>query len=320
LEPLPRRFPNPPAAGTATEPAGVHPAWDQALANIPEAWQKPIRDQIAAQERESQRALEQARGASVPESWKGLFEEAQQAQLSPEDLVNAYNGQQQLYAAMMSDPDQFLADIHEQIDQAVAAGQITRKAGAQAKANATAQVTDAVNDADELLTPEQQQLRDLQAWKDQQEQAAQSYQEQQAAFQQQQIADNEAQTFIDTVHNAFDSDPALAGANAATRQIAAQVASGLIDSDPTGRLTYDQAIGAALNQLREQLGWQGAPVPAENVQPQVPNLAAAIGGGTQGVPTQGAAQFDLKTQDGRDARDAALVAAIEQMNAQGATR
>jgi hypothetical protein len=124
----------------------------------------------------------------------------------------------------------------------------------------------------------------------------------------------EADTFIETVHAAFDNDPQLAGANAQTRQIAAQVAAGYLDNDQTGTLTYDAAIGQALQQLRETLGWQGAP--AQQQPGQTPaNPAAAIGGGGPAPATPGVPKFDLTTVEGREARDAWLTQAAMEYNA-----
>lgn len=305
-----------PPAPAPNEPPAVHPAWDKALEGIPELWQKPVREQIKATEAEYQRAIEQARSGGVPEDWRGLYQQAQEAGLSPDDLVGGYIAQQNLLQAMVEDPDQFVADISAQIDAAVAAGQLTRKEGAALKRDAAGAAAEA--GADDLLTPEQKQLQELQQridardqWEAQQQQEWATQQEQQ---QMQEIADQEAGNFIDAVMSAFDNDPALAGAAAGTRQIAAQVANGLLDADPTGSLSYEAAAAQAIALLKEQLGWQGAP----GGQQGQPSAAQAIGGGGTAPLGQQPAKFDLSTPEGRDQRDAALVSYLQAQNAAGA--
>lgn len=304
--------PAPSAPAEQQQAAAVHPAWDQALGNIPEGWQGPIREQIRVQEAEFQKELEKARSGGVPEDWRGLYDQAHQLGLSPQELVEAYNGQQQLYQQMVADPDGFLDSLRSEIDQAVQQGLITRKQAAQIDAQAQAQV-DAAAGAD-LLTPEQQQIQALQARLDQRDQQElterQQYAQQQQFEQMQQAAADEAQNFVAAVHDAFDTDPQLAGAKPEVRQIAAQVASGYLDADTTGQLTYATAIQQALAQLRQQLGWGGAPAPLQGQQ-QAASPAAAIGGGVNGAPAAAPQQWDLKTREGKDARDAALVAAIK---------
>lgn len=307
---------SPPAAPANQPPAEetpVHPAWNQALEGMPPLWADRIKAQIRTTETENQRALEQARGASVPDSWKELYDQAEQAGLSPEDFINSYNGQQTLYDQLRTDPDQFLADMKTEIDRQVQAGVLTRAQGRQANADAVAAVAGA---GDDLLTPEQIQLQELQQWRQNQEQQQLTAQEQWQAEQVQQIADQEAGSFVDTVHAAFDNDPQLAGAGGVTRQTVAQIAAGLIDADATGRLSYEQAIQGAMNQLRESVGLEQlsfpSQAPSQPGQQQLPNPLAAIGGGTQGFQSQQAASFDIKTPEGRDARDQALVAYIKQ--------
>lgn len=299
-----------PAAPPAQEPTTVHPAWDKALENIPELWQKGIREQITATEAEHQKAIEQARQGSVPESWRDLYTQAQQAGLSPDDFVNSYNGQQQLYQALQEDPDQFLADIQGEIDRQVAAGQLSRKAGERAKAQAE-------SDVEELLTPEQQELQELRSRLDQRDQREQ---QQQLTAQQQQIQDQAndyAEQFVDTVMNYFDADPNLAGAGAQTRNTVAVIASSLIDADTTGTLTFEQATHAAMNQLRESVGLQQLTfAQAQQQAAGAPNPAAAIGGGTANFPAQQPKTFDLTTPEGRDQRDEWLVGEAKRL-AQG---
>lgn len=305
-----------PPAPAPNEPPAVHPAWDKALEGIPELWQKPVREQIRTTEAEYQRALEQARQGGVPDDWRGLYQQAQEVGLTPDELAQAYIAQQNLYQSMVEDPDQFLADITAQIDAAVAAGQITRKEGAALKRDAT-NAADAAGD--DLLTPEQKQIQELQQKIQQREQweaqQAQEWQIQQQEQEMQQIADEEADSFVETVMSAFDNDPQLAGASAATRQIAAQVASGLLDADPTGTLSYEAAAAQSIALLREQLGWSGAPAPQGGQQP---NIAAAIGGGSGAPVTQQQPKWDTSTPEGRDARDAQLVAFLQQQNAANA--
>lgn len=304
-----------PPAPAPNEPPAVHPAWDKALEGIPELWQKPVREQIKATEAEYQRAIEQARQGGVPEDWRGLYQQAQEAGLSPDDLVNGYISQQNLLQAMVEDPDQFVADISAQIDQAVAAGQLTRKEGAALKRDAAGAAAEA--GGDDLLTPEQKQIQELQQRieaRDQREaQQQQEWATQQQQQEMQQIADEEAGSFIDAVMNAFDTDPQLAGAEAGTRQIAAQVANGLLDADQTGTLSYEAAAAQAIAMLRTQLGWGGAPAPQGQ-----PSAAQAIGGGGTAPLGQQPAKFDLSTPEGREQRDAALVSYLQAQNAAGA--
>lgn len=306
-----------PPAPAPNEPPAVHPAWDKALEGIPDLWQKPVREQIRTTEAEYQRALEAARQGGVPDDWRGLYQQAQEAGLSPEDLVNGYISQQNLLQAMVEDPDQFVADISAQIDAAVAAGQLTRREGAALKRDAAGAAADA--GADDLLTPEQKELQELRQRIDQREQAEyqaqQQWQTQQAQQEMEQIAEGEAQDFIGAVHDAFDSDPQLAGASAATRQIAARVADGLLNSDTTGTLTNEAAVAQSIALLREQLGWSGAPAPAGGAQP---NIAAAIGGGSGAPLGQQPPKFNTATPEGREERDAALVEFLKAQNAANA--
>lgn len=295
----------PPAA--PPEEAAVHPAWNQALEGLPPLWADRVKQQIRTTETEHQRALEQARTGSVPDSWKELYDQAEQAGLSPEDFINSYNGQQTLYDQLRTDPDQFLEDMKTEIDRQVQAGVLTRAQGRQAHADAAAAAAGA-GAGDDLLTPEQIQLQELQQWRQNQEQQQLTAQQQWEQDQVWENAQQEGETFVDTVHAAFDNDPNLAGASGLTRQTVAQIAAGLIDADQTGRLSYEQAVGAAMDQLRESVGLQQLSFPGQApAQQQAVNPLAAIGGGTQGFQSQQPAAFDIKTAEGRDARDAALV-------------
>lgn len=306
-----------PPAPAPNEPPAVHPAWDKALEGIPDLWQKPVREQIRTTEAEYQRALEAARQGGVPDDWRSLYAQAQEAGLSPDDLVNGYISQQNLLQAMVEDPDQFVADISAQIDAAVAAGQLTRREGAALKRDAAGAAADAADD--DLLTPEQKRINELQQRLDARDQAElqaqQQWQTQQQQEEMEQVAFEEAQTFIGAINDAFDTDPQLAGASPATRQIAARVADGLLNSDPTGTLSYDAAAAQSIALLREQLGWTGTPAPAGGAQP---NIAAAIGGGNGAPVGQQPPKFDTSTPEGRDARDAALVEFLKAQNAANA--
>jgi hypothetical protein len=310
----PASEPAAPAAQPAepAAPAAVHPAWDKALEGMPDLWANRIKEQVRTTETEHQKAIEQARTSSVPDSWRDLYSQAEQAGLTPEQFIDAYNGQQTLYEQLRTDPDQFLEDMRTEIDRQVAAGVLTRAQGREAHAAAN----QAAANAEDLLTPEQIELQQLRERLDQRDQQEQTFAQQQ---QQQQIleqAEQEGASFVQTVHDAFDGDPQLAGASAVTRQTVAQIAAGLLDADSTGRLSYEQAVQAGMNQLRESVGLQQLSFPGQQQNAAQPNAAAAIGGGSSGFQNQQPTTFDLKTQEGRDARDQALVAQIEAMNAQ----
>ena len=68
----------------------IHPAWNDALATVPESLREPIYNQIRESEKQSQSAIEKARQSAVPEEWVGLINEATEQGLTPDALADGF--------------------------------------------------------------------------------------------------------------------------------------------------------------------------------------------------------------------------------------
>lgn len=309
--PAPQAAPAP--AATTPEGGGgaqaVHPSWDRALQGIPDAWQAPIRAEIANMEREHQKALEQARQGSVDPQWRALIEEAQQYNLGPDQFAEAYNGQEDMRARLLEDPDGFVSDITAFIDQQVAAGALTRKQGQEAKAQAQAAGAAAGADTDLFETPEAKQISELQQRLDAQDAARRAEEEQrqqQAAAQEAEQYANQFMTDLDAAYKAAGFRDPQTGADLlppALQQQVAYVADAILDQNPqlTQRQAIDQAV-ASFQQATQQ--WQGG-----SQQPATQRaMPPVIGGGTM-QPAAPNAQPPATPSD----RNAAAVAAMKQL-------
>lgn len=292
----------PPAepAPAATEPApavapeaptdfATHPVWGKALETVPDILRQPgtpLYEAIKTSENEARKAIESARGTDIPQDWRELVAEAQQMGLTVDELAQAYQGQQSLAEMMNNDPDGFVRELQAQVNALVESGQLTRAQGREAMQ----QVTDAAaaEQTDDLLTEEQKQLKELQAWKAEQEARAQREEQ---ARQQQELAariEREEEAASTAYFEAFDREMEAAGfmaRNAAsgqlestipvqTLQLIARTGAGLMDADP--RLPREQAIKQATQQVRSMIEGAGGKLgPAAAAAAQVPVVGAS---------------------------------------------
>lgn len=272
----------------------IHPSWDKALAAVPESLRGPIYEQIRTSERESQSAIEKARENATPDEWRALVSEAAEVGLTPAELVDSYNATNGMRQQIAEDPDAFLSNLTEQVRAAVRAGDLTAKQGSALLQDAQDQVDDTVE-----LDPRDAQIRELQERQERFEQG--QMQQQEAAEYQQQLAEAEqtGQDFINQMNNQFEVN-GMAGLEGKTKAIIAGYANDLLEENEN--LTAEAAATQAVAEFKQRFNIQTAPAPAAG-QPRVP-----IGGGSNGVPVQGAPKFSTAQE-----RDAAMVALAKQM-------
>lgn len=287
-----------PAAPATPEPPvdySTHPVWGNALAPIPDLLRGPIVETIRESERQAQTAIEAARANSTPAEWRQLIEEAKTAGVTPEQLVESYEGQRAMGELLHSDPDAFLSEIQGQVDAMVQAGQITRRQG-QAAMQQAQQVA---ADAQPILSDSDQRLADMQAKLDRIEQERAAEQERQRAALEQQQHDaqleQEANEFFDT----FDAEMLSLGyvERTSTGQIAAvipaptlqligEVAAQHLDRNP--QLSKQQAIKAAAESVRQQIEASGGHLGRPAAAPGIPVMGASsqIPSANAGQPQQ----------------------------------
>lgn len=295
-----------------TEPATppVHPVWESALKMLPEELRPALAAEIKKAEAESQKAIEKARESSLPPEWAEFANASQAVGASPQELRAAYNAM----IGLQEDPLRFQAAINDTIEQMVASGQLTRKEGQEVKAELGSGNTDAL---EEFLTEEQKEIRDLKAWRAQQEAMSAQQQEQVARQQQEAQWEQEATAHAAAFVAAIDAAVGVpAGADESTlpdsvrslRGTVAQVADGLLGriASPTQQ-QINTAVAAAVQQLRTAGVTVGAPAPA-------PAAAAAppLGNGTGHVVAPPRRGFATEND-----RDAAMVEAAKMMIANG---
>jgi hypothetical protein len=273
--------------------------WETALGVVPDALRKNIYKQIRRSERESQAEIEKSRGQSVAGPWKDFADQAQQAGITdPAVLVSAYNIQQ----AIAADPQKFLVDLRDELQQAVNNGQLT--ASEAAKAFYEGQQKAVEPSADPMETPEMVQIREMQQQMQnmsnaQQERYLQENNAQQEAFDNQQAAAyyDEFGTSVKTQM----SNRGYAAASGETAAMVMRIADSALSSDTSGTLSVDMAVKAAIDALDM----------ARNVTPQqtpaTPRQTFPVGGGG-GEPAAGPQTF-ANTRDGRKERIAAMISA-----------
>jgi hypothetical protein len=294
-------------AGSSDAPA-VHPAWERAVAHIPEAYRGPVYEGFREADREAQAAIEKARQQATPQDWAPLLEEAKKAGLSPQDLIEAYNGRLDFMQELYSDPDKFISGLNELIDREVAAGNMTRRQAAQARQD----VADAANGDDPIFeSPEAKEIAELKAWRKQQEEQQTAAQQAEQARRAEEAANQQAQQVADEFMSTFDQQLIAngfraAGANggqstdvlpAPLLQQIAYTADALLDANPGA--TAEQAITAAIKQFRDSAVALGAQLPQPGATPTLPPVIGAGGGGsavTQLPAAQAAAPGEAKTQ------------------------
>jgi len=290
----------PPAA---TEPGGVHPSWEPALAAIPDMLRKPILEQIAVSEREAQAAIEKARAESTPEEWRNFIAEAQKAEVNPNHLTDAWNAS----LAIRQDPQGFYETLGAQIDAAVKAGTLTRKEGTAAKAEVRDAIQEVQNDGipDELLTPEQKEIKELKTKLEQlsgtvTQTAAEREAERTAEAERkaQQDANDYATAFIAKLEAATPTVTAPA------RQFVGRAADAILRAAP--QTTLEDALAQAIVQAKE------AGIPFPDAAPvTVAKPAAPMVGGGATHPGPAAPAKPANDREAQDARTAAMLAAAE---------
>lgn len=284
-----------PDNGIPAEPAPIHPAWEQALAVVPESLRGGIYEQIRNTERENQKAIETARQNSIDPQWREFAEAAKQNSINPEQLVEAYNVSQQLAA----DPIGFQQRLNQEIDAAVASGQLTRAEGQQAKATVQAEVDDSL---DGLETPEAAKIRELQAQIEGISGQLTAQQQAEYDYQQQVAADQYMRNFEQTVDDIFVNN-GIPNVAVDTKIAIMRMADSALDGDPSGTLTVESAVQGAFNALiafrNQQVGTPAAPQQQQQPLPI---------GGASGTPATPAPQKWDNTPAGKAAREAAMMA------------
>lgn len=302
-----------PAAPEAPADYSAHPVWGKAVEQVPEMLRGPIYEAIKTSEREAQSAIEKARGTDIPQDWRDLVAEAAELGVTVDQLSEAYRGQALLAEQLQNDPDAFLAEMQQQVDHLISTGQITRRQGAQAMQQANAA---AAEQTDDLLTPEQRELKEIKAWKEQQEAAQRADAERRRQEDAQRAADAQQEQLAEQYFDEFDRQMEAAGfatRDAAGKLTAAipiavfqqigRVGGELIDANP--RMTPQQAITTAINQVRqlvEATGGKLAPT-GQQQAPQVPVIA-----GSSAIPGQAAPAAGSRSME--DRANAALQEAL----------
>lgn len=274
------------AAGAAPQAPAINPVWERAIAHIPEAWRAPIIAEFQNVDREAQKAIEAARANSTPSEWKALVDQATKAGLTPDEFIDAYNGQLDLQERVQADPDAFLNELKTFVEGEISAGRLTRKQGAAAiqQANAAAE-----EDPDLFETPEAKRLAALEQREQEREQRAKQEAEQRVEQERQQEAEKYATTFLSElndvmVQNGFTTldaagQPQYAVPLPLQHQIAL-TADSLLDADAS--LSPRAAIEKATQAFRQQMQAVGAQLPQAPGQAPARQQIPVLGGGTGG--------------------------------------
>lgn len=247
----------------------AHPVWSPVLEMFPDGAQRDaLLAQIKESERNSSAAIQKARSEAAPEEWRGLIDEAKEVGLTPDELSQAYNNFEEMREQIAIDPDAWLTGMRSEIDAAVDRGDITRKAGAQLKRDATEQAAAGADEPvgleDPAIAELKREVAEQKQWRAQQEQ---QWQEEQQRLQEEQ--DNEdvqqrSQQFIQTFESTFNNDASLANVEPQDRYVVANHAINLLQANEN--LTEQQAADEAIAQFRRmgalpQAGTRSAPVP-----------------------------------------------------------
>lgn len=304
-------------APTTTEPAAdggaapaeeawtARPEWEAALAVVPDSLRSGLYKQIRTSEAEAQKAVETARQSSVEPAWRDFTQQAKDAGLDPQVLIESYNLRQD----MLNDPQSFMGRLKTEIDSAIASGAITKAEGAQALAQGQ-QVADA---GDALKTPEQEAIEAMQAQLSQMTATQQQQYQAQVEVQQNQAAQTYYDEFTNVVGQTFEQ-AGYGAASPETKVAVMRMADSALNGDISDTLTLTQAVQGAFNAMLAFRNTQGGTAPAAQQQSQ---LAPPIGGG-RGVAVADAQKFDGSLA-GRKARIAAMLEEGQRQNAAGIT-
>lgn len=293
---------------TVTEPAveetPMHPAWEKALAVVPDSLRGGIYEQIRTTERESQAAIERARTQSVPKEWQDFATGAQSNGIDPQQLIDSYNVAQ----AMQNDPVAFYEQLGREVDAAVASGQLTRAEGAVAKNAAAAQI----EQLDGLKTPEQERIDALQAQLDgvtQNMSAREQQVEQERVNQQAQVYYDE---FNDIVQTTFEN-AGFGNATVETKVAVMRMADSALNGDQTDTLSLQQAVEGAFNSL---IAFRNAqPGAAAAAAPQAGQiLRVPVGGGSSAIAAPEPVHFGNDLAGKKSRHDAMMEEAKRQFS------
>ena len=315
-EPIEPQQTEPEAASSGTPEAEeykVHPSWEQVIAPMPDLYREPIVEQIRRSEREAQAAIEKARAGAVGDDWRALADAAKQQGVGPQDLAGAWRGQQELANLLRTDPDGFVEQLNDQIDQLVSEGVITRREGAQMKREGAAV---AGEQTEALLTAEQRELAELKQWREQmesreQQRAAAERQAYEAAQYEQQMA-ADVRTFADEFNRQMvstglarqdESGKLEALVPGGTIQLIADIAASLYERDES--LTHEAAVTRALSQVKSQIEATGGRLAPQPTSP-LPPVAGAGGGYAPGQAAPAA-------PSGRDEAAQAMLAELARL-------
>ena len=301
----------------ADEPYTLHPAWESAMEVVPELVRGPLIEQIRKSERESQKAIETARGGGVAPEWQAFMGEAQAGGINPTDLVDAWNAA----AAIREDPMSFARDLNARITELQKSGQITSAQAQQARAEGAAAIEDAIDpNSTPLETAEAKQIRDLQARLDDRDQReTQQQQEQRQAtedYQIQQEADAYAVNFRNELYAQLEGAGYTENAGTLNEQIVTavgRIAASALEGDPTGTLSAQAAVSSALQTLISISGGPQAVAAAPGIAPRT---QYPVGGGRPGVAAAAPQSF-TNDLEGKKAREAAMMAEAAKIFANG---
>lgn len=234
----------------------LHPAWEKAFAAIPADLRdtpmyKPLVDQIRESERNTRKAIDEARGQGVPDDWAAVIADAEENGLSVADLVEGFNSSNSMRQMIANDPDAFVESLEESIREAIKQGTITAREGSKLMKAGEA----AAEEVNLETQTEDPRISALQKRLDEQDRAnAEAQQQWEAEQEQQQIdadAEDAAAEFISVAEKAF-VDNGLAERTGKTKQIIAQVAAQYMEDAPNA--TPQQAINQAIKDFQEQFG------------------------------------------------------------------
>lgn len=281
----------------------VHPSWEKALEAIPDMLRGPVIEQVRTSERESQSAIEKARAEATPAEWRALAADAADNGITVEELVSNYNSALSFREQLQADPDAFLASLSTEIDGLVASGQLTRKEAAAARKDLEATA--------EILSPDQERIRTMQAQLDQQEQRWADRDDQASSIQQAEAADAYVNEFFTAFDARMDAN-GLAGVNEDTKAAVARIADSILTADTSDTITSEQAIDEGIRQLVQSVTAMGGTLPVrQGAAPRIP-----VNGGSSAVAAPEAQHF-AKGRAGEGDRMAAMMAAAKNVMAGG---
>jgi len=286
-----------PVVPDAAAEAPTHPAWEKSWdeAGIADMQRPILREQVRRTEAAANKAIEDAKAASIDPNWKAFVDEAAAAGVGPAELRTAYNAGE----AIRQDPVGFLDNFTTQVNALVAAGTLTRKEGQQAQvAGQQAAVAAAAENDLAALSPQDPRYDALKVEVDAMKAQRAEEQKQQAKYASEREAEQFADQFVGTVDTALGAQ-GFGDASPETRGFIANMALSLLDGNP--QLTEAQAIAGAIDGLKKEIVARGGTLPVVAAAGAAAT-APPIGGGSSTVAGAAVVPMDDKS------REAAMIA------------